>query len=641
MNYDIFISYRRSGSFETASLIADRLKNAGYRVFFDLESLKSGKFNEQLYSVIEKCTDFVVILPENGLDRCHDNDDWVRLEVLHAMKHKKNVIPVKLRGFEFPKVMPNGMEELINYQAIVANSQEYFDASIERLKGYLHSKPGITWRRHKKVIVSILSVLIVFLSILGINYYRDQKLLERVSGKESLLMCAELGKMHLALLETSDAKDEWEKFQIKMANATPADTAFIRKQFIDFVNAKTENLPKYVSKEIPSESSIILLKHGIKPEEINAFYTMLCPSFYDEVSKYMSKLKIFARMPFISESIAKNVKLNYDALYESAKGNYYAYLGFLTTLPKSVYSEDFYKMRSQLSLFRDIPVNKTFQEYESDQEGSLKAYQDIVIEIGSDLKKDELMVEGMKHTLDQNKKDFQETVLSEKVASINLKKQALDEKRVELAKKQNDLEEAYKRVLTKCTFTAGEDQWIMWGKILRLSTVARNTMKLRNEEKTQHEINRQEAIRKGIDPNTLQETTYPISIDELFNEIYKRIDLFVQYNQDKDPNIKVYTDAARQYFKLLRKGEIDDVGILMFGTKDNVSHPALKPGDIVIERKGKPIRTVDEFFKLKEDPAPNVQKILHFSSDGKMSIHTETVPDSKILVGFVNLRETD
>ena len=61
-NYDLFISYRRS-SYETANLIATRLKSAGYRVFFDLESMRSGPFNEQLFNVIEGCRDFVIVLP--------------------------------------------------------------------------------------------------------------------------------------------------------------------------------------------------------------------------------------------------------------------------------------------------------------------------------------------------------------------------------------------------------------------------------------------------------------------------------------------------------------------------------------------------------------------------------------------------
>ena len=110
-NYDIFISYRRA-SYDTANLIATRLKAAGYSVFFDLESLRSGKFNEQLYSVIENCKDFISVLPPNALDRCVNEDDWVRLEICHAMKHNKNIIPVMLNGFTWPNPMPSGMEEL-------------------------------------------------------------------------------------------------------------------------------------------------------------------------------------------------------------------------------------------------------------------------------------------------------------------------------------------------------------------------------------------------------------------------------------------------------------------------------------------------------------------------------------------------
>ena len=92
-SYDIFISYRRS-SYDTANLIATRLKAAGYSVFFDMETLRSGKFNEQLFEFIDNCKDFILILPPNALDRCVNEDDWVRLETMRAMGAKKNIIPV-------------------------------------------------------------------------------------------------------------------------------------------------------------------------------------------------------------------------------------------------------------------------------------------------------------------------------------------------------------------------------------------------------------------------------------------------------------------------------------------------------------------------------------------------------------------
>ncbi|WP_294743473.1 TIR domain-containing protein [uncultured Prevotella sp.] len=45
--YNIFISYRRT-AYDTAKLIAEKLRHAGYHVFFDVDTLTSGKFNEQL-----------------------------------------------------------------------------------------------------------------------------------------------------------------------------------------------------------------------------------------------------------------------------------------------------------------------------------------------------------------------------------------------------------------------------------------------------------------------------------------------------------------------------------------------------------------------------------------------------------------
>ena len=70
--YDVFLSYRRDGGSETARMIRDSLIKDGYSVFFDMESLRSGPFNEKLYSIIEECTDFVLILPKNALDRCSE-----------------------------------------------------------------------------------------------------------------------------------------------------------------------------------------------------------------------------------------------------------------------------------------------------------------------------------------------------------------------------------------------------------------------------------------------------------------------------------------------------------------------------------------------------------------------------------------
>ena len=163
--YDIFISYRRS-SYDTANLIATRLKSAGYSVFFDMGTLRSGKFNEQLFNVIETCNDFVLVLPQGALDRCVNEDDWVRLEVQHAMKNNKNIIPVMLNGFQWPPKMPEGLEELCNYHALTASSVEYFDLSMERLqRSYLSSKRHFRYRKFTKITFVLVAALALLATV--------------------------------------------------------------------------------------------------------------------------------------------------------------------------------------------------------------------------------------------------------------------------------------------------------------------------------------------------------------------------------------------------------------------------------------------------------------------------------------------
>jgi len=140
--YDIFLSYRRDGGETMAILLYDRLVAKGYNVFLDIESLNSGSFNKKLLSVIEGCTDVVVICSENSLDRCANEGDWVRMEIAHAFKNGKNVVPLMLRGFDWPKVLPDDINALSIQNGVRANNIEFFDAAVDRLADkFLQSVP--------------------------------------------------------------------------------------------------------------------------------------------------------------------------------------------------------------------------------------------------------------------------------------------------------------------------------------------------------------------------------------------------------------------------------------------------------------------------------------------------------------------
>lgn len=104
MAYDIFISYRRRGGFETAKHLYDLLTKDGYRVSFDIDTLRNGDFDTELLRRIDECRDFILILSEGALDRCVDpsavaSADWVRCELAYALEKNKNIVPIMLAGF--------------------------------------------------------------------------------------------------------------------------------------------------------------------------------------------------------------------------------------------------------------------------------------------------------------------------------------------------------------------------------------------------------------------------------------------------------------------------------------------------------------------------------------------------------------
>ena len=139
---DVFISYRRDGGDMTAMYFYQALKDRGYNVFYDLEVLRAGKFNEALLDSIQSCTDFVLILSPHALDRCEDESDWVRREIAEALRAHKNIVPVMLKGFNFPEKLPEDIDD-VRYQNGLTCTTEYFEESINRLcQRYLNSLPA-------------------------------------------------------------------------------------------------------------------------------------------------------------------------------------------------------------------------------------------------------------------------------------------------------------------------------------------------------------------------------------------------------------------------------------------------------------------------------------------------------------------
>lgn len=136
MSHDIFVSYRREGGLDFAGRLVDHLKNKGFNPFMDLEAMKSGRFDSQLYKKIDECEHFILVLSPGSLKRCKNEDDWVRKEVEYALKARKHIITIQMPGFSFPRNLPDKME-LIRYVQAVLPSPDIFEHTVDRVVDYL------------------------------------------------------------------------------------------------------------------------------------------------------------------------------------------------------------------------------------------------------------------------------------------------------------------------------------------------------------------------------------------------------------------------------------------------------------------------------------------------------------------------
>ena len=140
-DYDVFISYRRENGREIARTLQLALMQRGLKVFFDLEEIRDGKFNEALYESIDKAKSLIVIMTTGALDKCVNDDDWVRLELEHAVRKGVDVIPVLPSGhnLNFPRGLPSSLSGLAVIQAAELNLNTLFNASVDQLVQRLKS----------------------------------------------------------------------------------------------------------------------------------------------------------------------------------------------------------------------------------------------------------------------------------------------------------------------------------------------------------------------------------------------------------------------------------------------------------------------------------------------------------------------
>lgn len=134
-DYEIFISYRRKYGAYVARLVYNELRNKGKNVFYDIKTMKSGRFDKQIREAIQKSEYVIAVLTPGCLDKRKD-EDWMREELEFALENDKQIINLLVDGFEFPKGLPENLKEVTKRHGIHINA-EYIDSSLEALIGQI------------------------------------------------------------------------------------------------------------------------------------------------------------------------------------------------------------------------------------------------------------------------------------------------------------------------------------------------------------------------------------------------------------------------------------------------------------------------------------------------------------------------
>ena len=178
--YDIFISYRREGGYETAKHLYDLLTHDGYKVSFDIDTLRNGDFDTELLNRIDQCKDFVLVINQDCFVRTLDpsfnpQHDWLRQELAYALSKDKNIIPVFLNGIQsFPDGLPEDIAQVTKKNGPQYN-RYYFNDFYKLLKDkFLTSKPR-KFLKNRSILYSLSALAVIAVIFICLYIGASQK----------------------------------------------------------------------------------------------------------------------------------------------------------------------------------------------------------------------------------------------------------------------------------------------------------------------------------------------------------------------------------------------------------------------------------------------------------------------------------
>lgn len=582
--YDIFISYRREGGFESAKMVQEKLKSLGYRVFLDFEDLRTGKFNEKLYSVIAECSDFVVIMSPGCLDRCQQDDDWLRLEVVHALQNKRNIIPIMLRNFAWPETMPAGMEELKFMNGLSA-SDEFFDAFIKRLVSFLKSRPCIIRKFKRLWVIFAIAIAAITSFVFFYSRYESKQQLEQVSNAVIGDIGLKMTRLNVELDGIAEASKKWASFYQMMI--MPGDETYKTQEqesFNQFINYREQQLQNVdYNSPLTDHYLTVLSKSKVPLQDVQAFYTTAYKLFFDEAASYYSSLTSFANMPVQGWSVqtGEMMFLRERMVYLNGEVLYYNILELVADMPES--SRQVYnRFSAQLTRFPSTgKMGK--DEARSAAEKSMNMYQQTLNQFAA--------------LTGQAEKDVKE--LEKDVERLALKQQKVDLLKEEVATVESRLDQSKANLLKKCQPMPEDDEWMIWGKMLRLLSVKMN------------------------------------------KEALDVLEVFENKMKSQGENVEVYTKQVRLFIDKFLWQDYNG-GTVVIGFENDKPHSCLKIGDIAVKVNGKTFKNLSGMSALRKEYGKTAPvTILRISANGSLESVVLNFREDDPRVAYLDLMESE
>ena len=568
--YDIFISYRRDGGESTAKILRDKLSELGYQVFFDVESLRSGDFNTRLYTVIEECQDFLLVLSPGALDRCRNEDDWVRLEIEHALETGKNVIPVMLRGFSFPQVLPESIDAL-RYKNGVESNYQFFDAFIEKLRLFLKSKPAIGRRIGRRPLGKNLLLAFALMAVLGAGAavglgrltedraYPSNKKEENLTGSLIYYVQSNLLRMEQAAEYMDGAYNACSQYL-----AHP-DTAS-REELLSQLEGNRRLLYGIDAEAVSMTEE---LRTGLEESPFSLADSQALHDYLEEFRQSCISNTYFMEYitdpdTYLEQQVRESVLGCYEEILEEelqviACGINELLLPIEKEESLEAFKYDFlpqlYYIPLEASTWSDSREALASGE-ESSWNAIERSMDQVRVQIGEENMKlmetkAQMVQELMESGLSQQEAEERMNELSGQSSQLTQEKDALQEAQAQLEEKLNEARE-------KFAPQESDDMEMLWGKMLRFLNLG------------------------------------------LYDEALNCLDFYREKARGQDAYAELYVPAARRFIESVGQTGID-YGLMVVGYEPGQeSHEQYEIGDVIIALNGLPVHNYEEYSRAKE-----------------------------------------